>query len=85
MGVFEFVITLVLIASVAKVIESRRQAPPLLGESYQMDTEELHRVRDTITDLGTRVERLEEERDFYKDLLEPPSGSPKRPPPSSES
>jgi hypothetical protein len=84
MGVFEFVITLVLISSVAKIIESRRRAPRLPGESFQMDTEELHRVRNTITDLSTRVERLEEERDFYKDLLEPPPGSRKISPPGSE-
>ncbi len=84
MGVFEFVITLVLISSVAKIIESRRRPTPLPGESFQMDTEALHRVRDTITDLSTRVEQLEEERDFYKDLLEPPSGSRKLPPPSLE-
>ena len=85
MGVFEFVITLVLISSVAKIIDSRRRAPPLPGESFQTDTEELHRVRDTISDLSTRVERLEEERDFYKDLLEPPSGPRTLSPPSSES
>ena len=81
MGVFEFVITLVLISSVAKIIDSRRRTPRVAGESFQMDTEELRRVRDTITDLSTRVERLEEERDFYKDLLEPPSGSRRISPP----
>ncbi len=85
MGVFEFVVTLVIISSVAKIIDSRRRASPLPGESFPMDVEELHRVRDTITDLSTRVERLEEERDFYKDLLEPPSGPRTLSPPSSES
>ena len=54
------------------------------GDSFQLDAEELHRVRDTITDLSGRVERLEEERDFYKDLLEPPPGSRSLPPPDSE-
>ena len=75
MGFFEFVITVVFISSVAKIIENRRRTPPLSRESFQLDAEELHRVREAISDLGGRVERLEEERDFYKDLLEPPPGS----------
>ncbi len=84
MGVFEFIITLVLISAVARIIAARRRPLPLPGESFQLDAEELHRVRDTIADLGTRVERLEEERDFYKDLLEPPTGSRSLPPADSE-
>ena len=80
MGVFAFIITLVLISTAAKIIERRRR-PTLPGESVQVDTEELHRIAETITDLSGRVERLEEERDFYKDLLEPPSSSRKLPPP----
>ena len=63
----------------ARIIERRR--PTLPGESVQVDTEELHRIAETITDLSGRVERLEEERDFYKDLLEPPSSSRELPPP----
>ena len=85
MGVFEFVITLVLISTVGRIISRRRRRPlPLPGESFQVDTEELRRIGDTISDLSGRVERLEEERDFYKDLLEPPSGSRKLPLPDSE-
>lgn len=72
MGVFEFVITLVIISTVGRIIAARRRPRPLPGDSFQMNAEELHRVRDSITDLSGRVERLEEERDFYKDLLEPP-------------
>ena len=83
MDFFAFIITLVLISTAAKIIERRRHSV-LPGESVQVDTEELHRIADTITDLSGRVERLEEERDFYKDLLEPPSGSHKLPPPDSE-
>ena len=83
MGVFEFVITLVLISTVGRII-ARRRPLPLPGESFQVDTEELRRIGDTISDLSGRVERLEEERDFYKDLLEPPSGSRKLPLPDSE-
>ena len=83
MGVFEFVIMLVLISTVGRIIARRRPAP-LPRESFQMDAEELHRVRDTIADLSTRMERLEEERDFYKDLLEPPPGGSMLPPPDSD-
>jgi hypothetical protein len=83
MDFFAFIITLVLISTAAKIIERRRRSP-LPGESIQVDTEELHRIADTITDLSGRVERLEEERDFYKDLLEPPSGSRGLPPPDQE-
>jgi hypothetical protein len=83
MGVFEFIITLVLISTVARII-SRRRPLPLPRESFQLDAEELHRLRETIADLGTRMERLEEERDFYKDLLEPPRRRGTLPPPDSE-
>jgi hypothetical protein len=85
MGVFEFVITLVVISAVGRIIVARRRPLPLPGESFQMDAEELHRVRDTIADLSTRLERLEEERDFYRDLLEPPRSGGTLPPPKSDS
>ena len=80
MDFFAFIITLVLISTAARII-GRRRRPTLPGESVQVDTEELHRIAETITDLSGRVERLEEERDFYKDLLEPPSSSRELPPP----
>ncbi len=84
MGPFEFVIALILISTVARIIERRRRSARLPGESIQVDSEELRRIGDMITDLSGRVERLEEERDFYKDLLEPPSGSRELPPPDPE-
>ncbi len=84
MGVFEFVIALVVISTVGRIIVARRRPLPLPGDSFQLDAEELHRVRDTITDLSGRVERLEEERDFYKDLLEPPPGRRTLQPPDSQ-
>ena len=80
MDFFAFIITWVLISTAARIIERRRR-PTLPGESVQVDTEELHRIAETITDLSGRVERLEEERDFYKNLLEPPSSSRELPPP----
>ncbi len=84
MGVFEFVITLVIISTVGRIIAVRRRPLPLPGDSFQLDAEELHRVRDTISDLSGRVERLEEERDFYRDLLEPPPGRGTLQPPESK-
>ena len=83
MGLFAFIITLVAISSVARIVERRRHSAPLPGESVRVDTEELRRLSDTISDLSGRVERLEEERDFYRELLEPPSGSRELPPPNS--
>jgi len=85
MGIFEFIIVLVFISTVGKIIAGRRRPLRLPGESFQVDTEELRRIGDTITQLSSRVERLEEERDFYKDLLEPPAGSRTLTPPDSES
>ena len=84
MGVAEFVIALILISGAAKIIERQRRSAPLPGEAIMVDPEELRRISDTITDLSGRVERLEEERDFYKDLLEPPSGTRNLPPPRPE-
>ena len=84
MNFFALIITLAITTAAAltfaRIIELRRR-PTLPGESVQVDTEELHRIAETITDLSGRMERLEEERDFYKDLLEPPSSSRKLPPP----
>ncbi len=70
MGIFELMLGVVIIVTAGKVVE-RRMSRPRRGESLQVGTEELHRIRETIGDLSGRLERLEEERDFYKDLLEP--------------
>ena len=83
MNFFAFIIVFIATAAAltfVRIIERRRR-PTLPGESVQVDTEELHRIAETITDLSGRVERLEEERDFYSDLLEPPSSSRELPPP----
>ena len=84
MNFFALIITLAITTAAALTFArsiERRRRPTLPGESVQVDTEELHRIAETITDLSERVERLEEERDFYKDLLEPPSSSRELPPP----
>ena len=79
MGVFDFILLLVIITTAGRIVE-RRLPRPQRGESLKIDTEELHRLRETMSDLGERLERLEEERDFYKDLLEPGAGRPELPP-----
>ncbi len=47
--------------------QARHELP---GAPSQGGSENPSGIRDSIDDLNTRVERLEEERDFYKDLLE---------------
>ena len=71
MSFFGFVIILVLISTCVKVLDRRRLRDGVRGDYMRVDTEELHRLRETLGDLSGRVERLEQERDFYKDLLEP--------------
>ena len=70
---------IVIIVTAGKVVE-RCMPRPRCGESLQVGTEELHRIRETIGDLSGRLERVEEERDFYKDLLEPREGRRELPP-----
>lgn len=66
---------MVLISTIGKVLtreRAPRELPPGTPRSGRGD---LEGVRETIDNLSVRLERLEEERDFYRDLLE----SPKRP------
>ena len=83
MGVFEFILALVIVGTAGTVVE-RRFSRPQRGDSLQLGTEELHRIRETMTDLSERLERLEQERDFYKDLLEPGEGRRELPPADPE-
>ncbi len=72
MGVFEFVVVLVLISTVGKVAAQRFAREKPRGDSPQVGPGEIERIRETIDELSGRVMRLEEERDFYKELLESP-------------
>ena len=67
LGYFEFVLALVIITTVGKVAERRMSR----GR------------RDDMADLSGRLERLEEGRDFYKDLLEPEAARHELPPSES--
>ncbi len=75
MGVFEFIIVLVIISTVGKVVSGRRARRDPRGDLPQGGRAEVERIRDSVDDLGGRLTRLEEERDFYRELLDSP-GSP---------
>lgn len=76
MGIFEFVIVLVLIATVGEVIKARVGRP----NAVTPPTQDTRHLEETVEHLSQRVLRLEEERDFYRALLEPgdvpPSSGP---------
>lgn len=72
MGVFEFVVVLVVVSTIGKVVTAfadQRALPPTGGSTAGSEIESL---RESVADLGTRLHRLEQERDFYKELLEAP-------------
>lgn len=68
-GVFEFVLLLVLITTIGKVL-TVRSGRPALREGVR--PEDLERINETMGELHTRLAKLEEERDFYRALLESP-------------
>ena len=69
-GVFEFVILRVLISTVDKVV-AQRQARPVLPDA-PLRPEDVQQLHDAMSELSTRLQKLEEERDFYRALLDPP-------------
>ena len=83
MGVFEFIIILVIISTVGKVLSDRRARRQLRGDSPKGGHGDFERIRDTLDDLSGRLQRLEEERDFYKDLLDAPGRHRAIPPPDA--
>jgi hypothetical protein len=71
-GVFEFIILLVLISTLGKVLSDRADSRALSQGGSRADAEEIERLRSAVDDLSARLSFLEEERDFYRDLLEAP-------------
>lgn len=67
MGIFEFVVILVLITTIGEVVKARAGRPVQLPPE-RPDDGALER---TVEDLNRRLLLLEEERDFYRALLEP--------------
>ncbi len=68
-GVFEFILLIVLISTVGKVLMARSERPRLREGSRPEDIEQLN---EAVGELHTRLAKLEEERDFYRALLESP-------------
>lgn len=82
MSVFEFVIAIVAISTIGKLAGDwikRSRAPS------QVATGEEDSLRGAIDDLSRRLALLEEERDFYRDLLDAPEPRRQvRPPQATE-
>lgn len=73
---------MVLISTIGKVVTARQGRPSLPDAPRR--PEEILQLNDAITELNARLEKLEDERDFYRALLEPPKNAPP-PPPTRES
>lgn len=69
MGVFEMVFAIVVVSTIGKVVlnwqdrQAHRAPPP---------SEEIAQLHETLSEVSARVSKLEEERDFYRALLEAP-------------
>ena len=73
MGIFEFILLIALISTVGKVLTERRRPPmPPPPDRSALPPQEVDRLREAMDELFERVGRLEEERDFYRELLESP-------------
>lgn len=72
MGVFEFIIVLVTVSTIGKVITDRNETRALLKNRRPEPNPDLQALIDTVEDMNTRLARVEEEREFYKRLLEAP-------------
>ena len=71
----------VVLSRLISTIGSRPQAPRELPAPTQPESGDSAQLRESIDDLSGRVARLEEERDFYKDLLDSPQTARGIPPP----
>jgi hypothetical protein len=69
-GVFEFILLIVLISTIGKVLMSWSGRPKSLPGASPQDVD---RLNEAVSDLHTRMTKLEEERDFYRALLESPN------------
>jgi hypothetical protein len=78
MTVFTFVIILVLISTVGKIFADRQGSRQLPPADYR--PVEVGQLQESVNDLGARLEKIEEERDFYRSLLEAPPVEGRLPP-----
>ena len=71
MSVFDFVLAIILISTVGKIIQERvKRVPP--PQAPPLPPPEVQELRDTLDGMDERLARLEEERDFYRALLDDP-------------
>jgi len=70
--VFAFVIILVAISTFGKILANRLPREGARATPPQLPPGQLEDLRESIDQLSGRVVRLEEERDFYKELLDAP-------------
>ncbi len=74
-----------LISTIGKVLSSRAASRELPGESPRVGSSgDDEATREAIDSVRGRLERLEEERDFYKDLLDAPARHRELGPPVTE-
>ena len=72
MGFFEFILALVFLNVAGKAVREYIKKKPAPGA---VSSDQVELLREEIKDLGLRLHHIEEERDFYKDLLAAPRGS----------
>jgi hypothetical protein len=82
---FAFVIALVAIVTVGRVLRSVLPSREAGRRLERKSGEELEELRAAVEEVSGRLARLEEERDFYRNLLEAPTESPKVGPPVVDS
>ena len=72
MGFFEFILALVFLNVAGKAVREYIKKKPARGA---VSSDQVELLSQEIRDLGLRLHQIEEERDFYKDLLAAPRGS----------
>ena len=72
MGVFEFVLVIVLITTIGKVVQARSDTSKV-SKTLPSVSPDVQHLEEMLGDLNGRLTLLEEERDFYRALLEPPA------------
>ena len=73
-----------LISTIGKIASSRGGPRELASRSSEVRSGDDESTPSAIDELSGRLARLEEERDFYRDLLEAPATRPEISPPSAE-
>ena len=70
--------------SVSRIVRTVVGRPRLPSEPARDNSGELEELRTTLDNVMGRVERLEEEREFFKDLLDAPRSGREIGPPGSK-